>query len=582
MKTILRVIQKNIKLLVRSKGSALIVIFGPLLLIFLVGLAFDNSNAYSVSVGTYSEKYSDLSTSILNQMNEKGFKVTKFNSENECTEAIKQGTVHTCMVFSKDFEIGKDMNNELIFHIDYSKINLVYMILDTLSDEIKSKSSQVSLDLTNVLLQKIDDTEKEIKEDKGVAVKLTESANKEGSDIKDISAELGKLNLQMDLKDFPVETVVNTTTIMKELATRSTQRALDIITQMQDGLTKVNLTGKARENFDNTLTDAEANMTTFMKKINNQSADLVSLGRQLQNSIDTVKRQVDAAGAARSDVIKEIDDLAKHVDASVKNLLVMQSSFNKIDNNLQSIDIKNAQDIVTPIKTTIKPIETQKTHLNYIFPSLIVLVIMFICILLSSTLVVMEKTSKAYFRNFITPTKDIVFVAGTYLTSMLLLVIQLIVILTVSAFFFKSQLISALGPTILILVLAGTLFTLIGMAIGYLFNSEETATLAAISCGSVFLFMSSVILPIESMPNYVAQVAQYNPFVLSENLLRQAILFHYPLSVLGHNLVIEAGYCVGLFVVIFMVQKVMKKNFVTKYAKRFAPMKQNKKNNLDR
>jgi hypothetical protein len=53
------VIWKNLKILFRSKTSALIVIFGPLLVVYLVGIAFDNSNSYRVNIGVFSEGYND-------------------------------------------------------------------------------------------------------------------------------------------------------------------------------------------------------------------------------------------------------------------------------------------------------------------------------------------------------------------------------------------------------------------------------------------------------------------------------------------------------------------------------------------
>ena len=71
-----------------------------------------------------------------------------------------------------------------------------------------------------------------------------------------------------------------------------------------------------------------------------------------------------------------------------------------------------------PIKTNIEPIVAEKTHLSNMFPTLVILIIMFIGLLLASTLVVREKTSASYFRNFITPTSDGMFMFGDYLTNM--------------------------------------------------------------------------------------------------------------------------------------------------------------------
>jgi ABC-type multidrug transport system permease subunit len=316
---------------------------------------------------------------------------------------------------------------------------------------------------------------------------------------------------------------------------------------------------------------------SISKKIDNQSKGLTELSDSLQKNIDNMKIKMDAAGSFKSSTLAKLAELKKLLETNLNTIMAVQSSFNKIENNIQNIQVKNAEDIVSPIRTTISPVTTKKTHLNYIFPSLIVLVIMFISLLLSSTLVIMEKSSKAYFRNFITPTKDIVFISATYLTSMLLLLVQLAIILIVAAFFFKSQLVSAIGETVLILMISGSLFTFLGMIIGYLFDSEETSTLAAISCGSVLLFMSGVILPIESMPHYLMSIAQFNPFVIAENLLRRALIFQYSLNTMGYGLLVLLGYCAVCIGVLLVTQKLTKKHFVTRYAKRFAPIRTKKK-----
>ena len=132
MRTLFKIIKKNFKLLIRSKSSALIIILGPLLLIFLVGIAFDNLNKYSLSIGTYSESYSGLTESFIVKLEENNFKVQKISSEEECIDMIRQGKLNTCITFPKDLTIESNKVNEIIFHVDNSKINIVWMVLETI------------------------------------------------------------------------------------------------------------------------------------------------------------------------------------------------------------------------------------------------------------------------------------------------------------------------------------------------------------------------------------------------------------------------------------------------------------------
>src|SRR3989344_9451306 len=100
-----RIIQKNFRLLLRSKTSALIILLGPLILISLIGLAFSNSEPYGVTVATYAPEYNELSTSILSTMNEQRFPVERIVTEETCIQRVKQSKAHNCLEFPRAFAL---------------------------------------------------------------------------------------------------------------------------------------------------------------------------------------------------------------------------------------------------------------------------------------------------------------------------------------------------------------------------------------------------------------------------------------------------------------------------------------------
>jgi ABC-type multidrug transport system permease subunit len=210
---------------------------------------------------------------------------------------------------------------------------------------------------------------------------------------------------------------------------------------------------------------------------------------------------------------------------------------------------------------------TEESQLNYYFPYLIVLVVMFIGVLLASTLFIMEKTSNAHFRNLITPTSDMTFMLGNFFTTFIILVVQVIIILLIYAFYFKQDIVSSLWPTSLIIFFIISLFTLLGMIIGNLFDSEETGTLASICLSSVFLFISDLVYPLEKMPSYVADIARsYNPFVFGTDLLRKSMVHKLPIDAIGYNLLALAGITAGAFLFAYLIHKVTKKQYLLRAA----------------
>ncbi len=62
------VILKNFKIIFRSKSSALVIIFGPLVVMVLITMAFNNSSLFDVPLASYSEGYSPLSNQIIENL----------------------------------------------------------------------------------------------------------------------------------------------------------------------------------------------------------------------------------------------------------------------------------------------------------------------------------------------------------------------------------------------------------------------------------------------------------------------------------------------------------------------------------
>ena len=150
MSKLLEIIKKNIKLLIRSRSSALIVLFGPLVLMLLIGLAFNTSSLFDIKIGTYSSSYSELSNSIVSTLKDEQFTVITVESEEKCVNMIKTGDLHVCTIFPPDLNL--ESNDKIVFHVDQSRLNFVYIIQEKISDKVATKSEELSTTLTNRIL----------------------------------------------------------------------------------------------------------------------------------------------------------------------------------------------------------------------------------------------------------------------------------------------------------------------------------------------------------------------------------------------------------------------------------------------
>ncbi len=579
MKNMFLLVKKNLKLLLRSKASALIVILGPLLVIFLAGMAFDNNKTYSISIGAYSSSYNELSTGFISGLEASSFRVTKYTGEEECVESIREGATHTCMVFSPEFQLGQNMNNEIVFYVDYSKINLVYMVLDTMAETIGGKSQELSLNLTTVLLDTIASTKKEVTDRKSTILTLTTKNDESGKKVAETKSRLDELDFTTELSSAAVtdltskkNEITSKTNDLEDAADDAIDEAKGIISDIEDEIEGSSLLQAEKDSILAMLNSSSAELGDIEEELetakNGTSVKLAELNTAItsvSSGIEDAREKLESAAAAKSSSVASLSDAKKLIDEALQSIAQLQSSFNTIEGKISSITVTDASNIVNPVTTTIKPVASEGTHLNYIFPILIVIVIMFTGVLLSTTLIMIEKKTTAYFRNFISPAKDITFILSTFITCFLLLLVQVIIIIGLSAAFFGTQIFSTMPKTIPVLLMCMSFFTLAGMLIGYLFNSEETATLGAISLGSVFLFISDVILPLESMSAKLLEIAQYNPFVVGSSLLRKTIIHNLPFSSIEMEFLHFGLYCIGLFIVVVFVQSLTKKHYLSKY-----------------
>ncbi|MEK6835353.1 MAG: ABC transporter permease [Nanoarchaeota archaeon] len=505
MSKLLEIIKKNLKLLIRSRSSALIVLLGPLALMLLIGLAFNTSSLFDIKVGTYSSSYSEISDSIVVKLQDEQFKVMKIDNEERCINMIKTGDLHVCTIFPPDLSLKT--NDKIVFYVDKSRINFVYIILDRISSKIATKSAELSTALTSRLLSSLNNANAKLTDKSSSIVSLSASLSESKSSLNDIVNDLDEINLNVTSN----------------------------FTQVHDELKQL----KQKDNSSSKYADLE----DLIDAVESDYDILVGSVRSFRDSSSS------SLGGIKTKLSENIQS-SKDVEKTIK----------EINNDINSIEIRDVARIVSPVTTEIKPIAAESTNLNYTFPTLLVLVLLFAGLLLASTTIVQERESKAYFRNFITPTPDIIFILGNYVSSVFIVLLQLVIIFIVM-FGVTSSNISdiTLLNSFVILALLGSVFILLGMLIGYMFKSGETANIASVSLGAILLFFSNTILPIETLPSSIRQIVQFNPYIVGESALRKILLFNQDLSAALQQIYILVAYIAGLLIVVYLFREFSKK-----------------------
>ena len=528
MKNIIELVIKDFKLLFRNKSSTLIFILGPLLVVLILGFAFNSADLYGLKLATYSQQYSPLTDGLLNKLSSQ-FTIIKTANQQACIDGVKLSEWHVCLIFPRNFDIKG--NSNIDFYVNPTKMNLVYIITNLISAKVGEQTTEISKGLVEELLKKMEFVKAEVDKDKILLSKISTAT----ASIKEISSglrdEFSSLNLNFN------ETALNTTGIEGHL------------NALRASATKIRA---AKENISEP--EIQAIISTAYSNISSELSILESsvgeLGDAVNSAKDTLKNANETQAAAKTGLTTALQQL----NTALEDINSMSASFSLIGQEL--VVGLDASKLVKPITTSIKEVTTEKRYIGLIFPILLVMMLMFGGIFFGSSMVISEKTSRAYFRNLIVPVRRITFVISAYITTMIVLALETGIIMGVVYFFTKT----AIMPSLIVsLALIASVFVSIGLLIGYVSRNSEVAMLISIAIVALFMFFSNLILPIETIA-YLKEIAVYNPFTIASNILKESMLLSIGYKAHLKYLAILFSYLAIAFMASLLAQKLNKKH----------------------
>lgn len=497
MRNFFSLISKDLKIFGRSRVSALVTVVVPLLIVLLVGSAFSSTSYSGISAGVYSASYSDLSNSLLKSFEDQSYRVDKLNSLEDCISSVRNGNNQICVTFPAD--LSREGNSEsLIFHADDSRINLAYTLINDIQGEISVRSSEIGEDLVTDLIIALTDARLALPEQKNSINGIVEGLNSVDESADSVSDSIPD-----------VSSILSSLNVAKDLA--------------------------------DDLNDSETGVTSLRNEIN----DAISELEDVDSGLNNLPSEISDIGAGTSEARVKLNTLSLKLDGIIKGL--------------NEVRIGESGTIVSPIKTEIESINLDKNNANFLFPTLIGLMLMFSGILLSTVLSNKEKNTRAYFRNFITPTSDFTFIISKYFSSIFIMIFQLAVLFSGLIFITNLPLENILWQLSVILLASCSVFIFFGLFVGHMFKSEEAAILTSISIASLMIIFSNAILPIESISGSFSLIAQYNPFAIVVSILKKLTLFDISFGNLTGELYLLLAWIPVLFILTLITKKVLKR-----------------------
>ncbi len=597
-KRLLFIIIKNLKIVFRSWTSILLLILGPMLLILILGFAFQGDELHDINMGVYSTDYKKIDP-LLQELQTPEMTIHKFKTLDSCILAMNLSTTHLCVEFTQDFEYdvrtGNAGSGQIIFYYDNSRYNLIKYILDYLNEKVALTSQAITLEATQAIFSDVGDfvakmqtaqqnltqLRKEVQvmrlELLQLKVQLQQTQDAFEPKYLQIKGFQDKINKNQEILNDFIEAQENLNNITDDL--ENIQNQLDILTifildneesftdyteeyndRLSDFIDYVILIGapipiadleKLYLNttiYDDTLftiSDTQLLIDETIDAIQTTGSVATITSEQTLNlldEIDNIVVELDNVHNLLNDSITYIDTTLPKLDQAIIEINKLAAEIDKTITQFSQFDESSAEQLVNPINTEFSPVLGDLEKIHLIFPILLVFVITFISILLSNMVVLNEIHNPAYFRNFLLPINNLVFIIGLYITNMIVIAIQLFVLLLVAYFNFHIDVFSIFPQLAFAMFLVTTVFVLIGMILGYIIPTRQSSVIMCTFLAlGIFLF-SDVIFPVEIMPELAAYLANLNPLLVGENLFRKIIFFHIPYSELGRELIVLGSF----------------------------------------
>jgi hypothetical protein len=193
--------------------------------------------------------------------------------------------------------------------------------------------------------------------------------------------------------------------------------------------------------------------------------------------------------------------------------------------------------------------------LQTIFPTMLLLITLFLSLLISGFICLSEINGPAQKRRILIPGIFFPEIIAVYISSMIIMIIPLICVLILGNYLFAIPIFDHLPEVSIIILLLSSIFILMGSSLAYLIKNESITLLITTFLLVFFIFLSGFILPIERMSNWANIIASSFPAKLSLSAFNKVVFYNQGFSAIS-------GCILGLtlwFSALFIASNIIKK-----------------------
>jgi ABC-type multidrug transport system permease subunit len=553
-----KIIFKNLKIILRSPSTIVLLILAPMILMFLIGLSYNNNGKLTdTSVGIYGDGIEFFENNYVEFLRYEN-KDNQINNRN-CIRDLKLGKVELCIYVQTQQENGVLQSAQLVYIKDNTRSRIADILINMFERILKDKTEKISTNTVSEILSEVDST-LTIVNDSRIFVKeihqsisnLQKEINNNDYEIRTtistleneipelISAiDLVLINLE-ELETITSDDLSETSYLINENS-KIVENTLESVYELQDILSSnKDVIGTEPLSYANSI---ETNLDFIKRSLNNFKTIIFNLETNL-NSIEKNNIILNLKNLQKN--IEEIEPVIQDLDSNYLFLKkALEDAKQQSGEISQKIDEKydyfntlsqgDSSQIVKPISTKTETLFKNFSRIHELSSGIIVVILLFIGLLLSNVIVSLEINSKAYVRNLISPVSQKKFIIALFFTSLIIILFQIFFFFIILQFVFSIPVFYYFNSTgiiiiqfwdaLIIILHLLTVIILLGIVISMFINSIQISILVTTFIMLLLFLLSDIILPLELMPPFFNHLISYNPIVIAEELFRMLIFF---------------------------------------------------------
>ena len=494
MKKLISIITKNFLMIASSKISLIILMAGPILLMFFIGVGLADNGLNNVPASIFYEEETEFAELFSNSLEANSFVLSKTDSLESCKNRVRSSGDSLCIELSKvDYDIPKDIgiNKEeaekagvgysVNIHADFSQPRTVWGVISGVKNVVEQFS-----------------------------IGIRESSS-------------GKVKEKFEVFSVIIDAEADSILKAINILEKAERRIIDQLSEMPGDIASTSIQDSislTRQNIESAINHLPSEYHYLLSPIDQELSSIENnLNLMGYNSLDSPQELI------------------------VSQVGQLRYAINKLENtrdNLQYLDKENDKLIdlnwdyvLHPIPVSyealaseeLKSNNTELEFIDYLFPSLISFFILFISLFLAVNLISREKSSEATIRNTLSKASGLTFFVANFITIFLIVIIQIFILMTIASPFLKFSIFSNYSFLGIILFSSISFFILIGMLLGKIFETQETSIIVSISISIILIIFSSLITPQETLPKLIKTIVSVSPLVIMESMFRRIFIF---------------------------------------------------------